>query len=131
VDTVRGYSGFGENMNDVTELHESIGWSAGGMVSTAPDLLRFARGLFGGELFDDPATLEAMATPARSTIYGLGVFINGGYVGHNGGIAGFRSVLNYSPEYDTVVIMLYNHDSIAPEEALGDVMAPVLAWLGE
>jgi D-alanyl-D-alanine carboxypeptidase len=131
VDTVRGYSGFGENMNDVTELHESIGWSAGGMVSTAPDLLAFARGLFGGELFDDPATLEAMATPARSTIYGLGVFINGGYVGHNGGIAGFRSVLNYSPEYDTVVIMLYNHDSIAPEEALGDVMAPVLAWLGE
>ena len=30
IDVVHGYSGFGETMSDVTELHESVGWSAGG-----------------------------------------------------------------------------------------------------
>jgi D-alanyl-D-alanine carboxypeptidase len=55
IDVVHGYSGAGDEMADVTELHESVGWSAGGLVSTAPDLIAFARGLFGGALFDNPA----------------------------------------------------------------------------
>ena len=38
VDVVHGYTGFGDTLSDVTELHESVGWSAGGMVSTASDL---------------------------------------------------------------------------------------------
>jgi hypothetical protein len=45
-------------MADVTELHESIGWSAGGLVTTAANLIAFARGLFGGVLFDDPESLS-------------------------------------------------------------------------
>ena len=48
IDVVHGYTGSGDTMTDLTELHESIGWSAGGLVSTAPDLIAFARGLFGG-----------------------------------------------------------------------------------
>lgn len=63
VDVVHGYTGSGDTLADLTELHESIGWSAGGIVSTASDLIAFARGLFGGSLFDDPASLVAMTTP--------------------------------------------------------------------
>ena len=48
VDVVHGYTGSGDTTTDLTELHESVGWSAGGLVSTAPDLIAFARGLFGG-----------------------------------------------------------------------------------
>lgn len=129
IDIVHGYSGFGDTMSDVTELHESIGWSAGGMVSTAPDLIDFARGLFGGELFDDPESLVAMTTPAPGSPYGLGIFIREDYMGHPGGIAGFRSALNYSPEFDTVVVMLYNNDASDPEQSLTDVMNPVLSFL--
>ncbi len=58
IDVVHGYMGFGDTMTDVTDLHESIGWSAGGLVSTAPDLIAFARGLFGGDLFDNPESLS-------------------------------------------------------------------------
>jgi D-alanyl-D-alanine carboxypeptidase len=116
-------------MTDVTELHESVGWSAGGLVSTAPDLIAFARGLFGGALFDDPESLEAMTTPAPGSAYGLGVMLRGEYMGHAGGIAGFRSVLNYAPELDTVVVMLYNHDAADPEQSLADMMNPVLPLL--
>ena len=116
-------------MADITELHESVGWSAGGLVSTAPDLITFARGLFSGALFDNPETLAAMTTPAPGSAYGLGVTIQEAYMGHAGYIAGFRSVLNYAPELDTVVVMLYNHDTADPEQSLADMLNPVLPLL--
>ena len=129
IDVVHGYTGVGDDMNDVTELHESVGWSAGGLVSTASDLTIFARGLFGGALFDDPESLAAMTTPAPGSAYGLGVMLQGDYMGHAGYIAGFRSVLNYAPEFDTVVVMLYNHDGADPEQNLADVVNPVFSLL--
>lgn len=129
IEVVHGYTGFGEDMTDVTELHESVGWSAGGLVSTAPDLIAFARGLFGGALFENPESLDAMTTPAPGSSYGLGISLQGEYMGHAGGIAGFRSVLNYAPELDAVVMILYNHDTAAPEESQADIMNPVLPLL--
>jgi len=115
----------------LTQVHESVGWSAGGMVSTASDLVNFARALFAGELFDDPETLVAMTTPAPNSPYGLGLFINDDYIRHLGWIAGFRSVLNYAPEFDMVVVMLYNIDAADPEQNLADVLNPVLSLLTE
>ena len=129
IDVVHGYSGTGDEMADVTELHESIGWSAGGLVSTASDLITFARGLFSGALFDKPESLVAMTTPAPGSSYGLGITLQKDYMGHAGYIAGFRSVLDYSPEFDTVVVMVYNHDSADPEQSLAGVMNPALALL--
>ena len=129
IDVVHGYSGIGDEMADVTELHESVGWSAGGLVSTASDLIAFARGLFGGALFDDPESLVAMTTPAPGSSYGLGITLQKEYMGHAGYITGFRSVLNYSPEFDTVVVMVYNHDSADPEQNLADVLNPALPLL--
>jgi D-alanyl-D-alanine carboxypeptidase len=129
IDVVHGYTGFGDAMTDLTELHESVGWSAGGLVSTASDLVTFARGLFGGALFDDPESLVAMTTAAPGSSYGLGISLQGEYMGHAGYIAGFRSVLNYEPEFDTVVFMVYNHDTADPEMSLSNVMNPALPLL--
>jgi len=128
-DVVHGYTTSGDTVTDVTELHESVGWSAGGLVSTAPDLIAFARGLFSGALFDNPETLAAMTTPASNSAYGLGIMLQDGYMGHAGAIAGFRSVLNYSPEFDTVVVMLYNTDATGPEQIQADMLNPVLPLL--
>lgn len=129
IDVVHGYTGSGDALADLTELHESIGWSAGGLVSTAPDLVAFARGLFGGALYDDPESLVAMTTPAPGSSYGLGITIQPEYMGHAGYIAGFRSVLDYAPEFDTVVVMLYNNVAADPELGLADVLNPVLPLL--
>jgi len=129
MDVIHGYTSSGDAMADVTDLHESVGWSAGGLVSTAADLTAFARGLFGGALFDNPETLEAMTTAVPGSSYGLGVMLQGEYMGHAGYIAGFRSVLNYAPETDTVVVLLYNHDGADPEQNLADVMNPALPLL--
>lgn len=128
-DVVHGYSGFGETVSDVTELHESIGWSAGGLVSTATDLITFARGLFGGALFDDPESLVAMTTATPGTFYGLGVMLQEDYMGHAGAIAGFRTLLEYAPESDTVVVMLYNIDVADPAQGLADILNPALPLL--
>ncbi|MCA9959008.1 MAG: serine hydrolase, partial [Anaerolineales bacterium] len=78
-----------------------------------------------GALFDNPETLTAMTTPAPGSFYGLGIMLQEGYMGHAGGIAGFRSVLNYAPELDTVIVMLYNTDGADPELGLADVVNPV------
>lgn len=129
IEVVHGYSGIGDEMTDVTELHESIGWSAGGLVSTASDLIAFARGLFGGALFDDPEWLVSMTTPAPGSSYGLGITLQKEYMGHAGYITGFRSVLNYAPEFDTVVVMLYNNDAADPELDLAYVVNPILPLL--
>lgn len=128
-DIVHGYTGPADTLTDVTDLHESVGWAAGGIVSTAPDLISFARGLFGGVLFDDPESLLAMTTRTPGSPNGLGVFIQEDYIGHSGGIAGFRSVLQYMPEFDMVVVILYNNDAADPEQGISDVLAPVLSLL--
>ena len=70
-----------------------------------------------------------MTTPAPGSSYGLGITLQKDYMGHAGYIAGFRSVLNYSPEFDTVVVMVYNHDSADPEQSLAGIMNPALALL--
>ncbi|NDJ77070.1 MAG: beta-lactamase family protein [Chloroflexi bacterium] len=129
VDVVHGYTGFGDSMTDVTELHESVGWAAGGLVSTAPDLITFARGLFSEALFDEPESLVAMTTPAPGSSYGLGIMVKAEYMGHAGGIAGFRTLLHYVPAFDTVVVMLYNTDSTNPEQGRANVLNPALPWL--
>ncbi|MCA9943899.1 MAG: beta-lactamase family protein [Anaerolineales bacterium] len=124
-DVVHGYTASGGVMTDVTDLHESVGWAAGGLVSTASDLIAFARGLFGGALFDNSDSLAEMTTAVPGSSYGLGVMLQGDYMGHAGYIAGFRSVLNYAPETDTVVLMLYNHDGADPEQNLANVVNPI------
>ncbi|MBK9121579.1 MAG: beta-lactamase family protein [Chloroflexi bacterium] len=129
IDVVHGYTLFEDATADLTELHESVGWSAGGLVSTAADLIAFARGLFGGALFDGPESLAAMTTPAPGSSYGLGVVVQADYVGHAGYIAGFRSQLSYAPAFDTVVVMLYNSDAADPEQSRADVMSPALSML--
>ena len=129
VDVVHGYTGSGDTTTDLTELHESVGWSAGGLVSTAPDLIAFARGLFGGALFDDPESLVAMTTPAPGTAWGLGISLQPEYMGHAGYVGGFRTVLNYAPAIDTVVVVLYNNDAADPEQLQADVLSPALPLL--
>jgi len=66
----------GELVN-VSSMHRSALWTAGGMVSTTRDLARFAEALFGGELVA-PATLEEMTTfipSGRPNLeVGMGVF---------------------------------------------------------
>lgn len=54
-------------------------WAAGGMYSTADDLLAFARALYGGRLLR-PASLAALLTPGKDD-YGYGLWVSSQKIG--------------------------------------------------
>jgi CubicO group peptidase (beta-lactamase class C family) len=104
----------------------SYEWGSGGVVSTAPDMNRFLWAWANGELFDDPASQEAMVawvtTPDCGTSYGLGLYrfvyeecdIPG--LGENIGHGGlFNSFAFYWPEQNATIIGTLN----ANEPSLG------------
>jgi D-alanyl-D-alanine carboxypeptidase len=57
---------------DVTEMNQSIPWSAGSLVSTAPDLDRFITGLFRGRLLGPAMMIRLFTVPKVPMFDGTG-----------------------------------------------------------
>jgi D-alanyl-D-alanine carboxypeptidase len=104
---------------DWTSISPTVDWAGGGLVTTAPDLARFVRGLW-QERIVDAAGLEDLTrwtpgatfppeTGLRYDRYGLGM----GYIvvddvellGHTGFIGAFAF---HAPEYDAVLVGTHN-----------------------
>jgi CubicO group peptidase (beta-lactamase class C family) len=105
----------------------SVPWSAGSIYSTANDLLRWERGLFGGKVLS-AASLKAMTTPSKvSHGFGVGVTTEDGMklVEHNGAIEGFVAHLAYVPKPRITVIVLSNVFGGAPP-AMGNQLVEVM-----
>jgi len=93
-------------------------FSAGGIYSTAEDLLRWEQGLFGGRLLSE-TSLRKMTTPFK-TNYAFGLRV-GSMAGRKmffdgGSLAGFNSFLIYFPEERLTVITLGNVNGEAPSK---------------
>lgn len=96
----------------------SHGNCAGGMVSTANELLTFIDGLFAGKLVGDDIVQQMMDIktcnePAfRYTGHGLGLFRfqikDVEYLGHFGQFVGFQAIVLYRPEKKTAVAAIGN-----------------------
>ncbi len=108
---VDGYYKVSGELANVTNWNGTQAGAAGAIVSTAEDMARFAKGLFGGELFKDDATLEEMIALRELGFlegggvmagYGLGLisFATPGYraIGHAGQTPGFQSIWFRVPE---------------------------------
>jgi D-alanyl-D-alanine carboxypeptidase len=108
--------------SDVTNLmHVSAAWSAGGIVSTAKDLLLFNQALFSGQLLK-PTTFTQMKDfivaidPIYSMVngYGLGLVSmeigKNKVYGHIGNIPGYSSLLGYLPEDKLYLVVLMNQN---------------------
>ena len=98
---------------DTTTWNMSQAWAAGGVISTSSDMDLFVRGLFGGQLFDDPATLPRMLdgvpTDGSFLQYGIGVGEKiGGSWGHGGQTLGFESDVGMIREMDISMIVWAN-----------------------
>jgi D-alanyl-D-alanine carboxypeptidase len=75
-----------DGLRDLLPMNTSFEWAGGGLVTTAGDLVRFLRGLFGGVLFDRrwSANLTTwrdglrwpLNSSARYIRYGLGIGVN-------------------------------------------------------
>lgn len=115
---VRGYQlRAGEPIN--TRYRDHAAYTAGGLLSTAEDLLRFSRALSAGRLLAD-STLRRMVTPGLGD-YGLGwqvIRVFGRTLrNHTGGLTGFASHLAHYDDGTTIVLLSNVEDEPAKATA--------------
>jgi D-alanyl-D-alanine carboxypeptidase len=131
----QGYLTGGPQWTSVPSENLSLAFAAGGLCSTAPDLLAWQQALAAGRVVS-PAAYQAMIAPVTlpdgtQTFYGFGLKI-GVYGGqpaiyHQGAITGFGSVLAYYPGDDLTVVLLTNTQ--APTEQLDAAVSRLRAVL--
>lgn len=99
-------------------INPQLEWTGGGMATTAGDLCRWTRLLFGGHLHRAETMEQMLAGHAASTgpdqEYGLGVQLRestGGPVRYHGGwFPGYMSETAYYPELDLALTVQVNSD---------------------
>ena len=110
----------------------SAAWSAGEIAATTPDLARWARALYAGDVLS-PASRKAMMDVSTTKklgarlAYGLGMsrlklgnrFV--GY-GHSGSIGGFRAAIRHFPKEGTIVAVMFNRDAYKGDDVVGLLM---------
>jgi len=109
---------------------------AGSIATTASDLVRWARALYGGAVLR-PETLATMVDDAAVTTalkssvpYGLGVqvvTIDGRpAMGHSGRLLGFRAVMRWLPDEGIAVAVMTNQSRTDPNLLVRDLLRSVL-----
>jgi hypothetical protein len=111
-----GYVPARDSIRNADYLDMSVPFSAGGLISTLDDLLRWNTLLHGGQVLNPEsyAAMTARYPEARigDDFYGYGLFIGAqsGYTrySHSGGVNGFIAMLQYYPEIQSSLIVLTN-----------------------
>ncbi|MFI6154422.1 serine hydrolase domain-containing protein [Kitasatospora sp. NPDC051170] len=102
------------DVQDSTDWNPSWGWAAGAAISTLSDLHTWAKVLATGDPLIKPATqaerlkYRGVGTPDLG--YGFGIFTTHGWVGHNGSLPGYQSVVMYLPEAKASMVVMLNTD---------------------
>ncbi|MFE5859850.1 serine hydrolase domain-containing protein [Streptomyces virginiae] len=95
-----------------TDWNPSWAWAAGAMISDLSDLRSWAKSLATGTLLT-PATQAQrldVVDALPGTGYGLGIFNVQGWIGHNGSLPGYGSLVLYLPEAKATLVVLLNTD---------------------
>jgi D-alanyl-D-alanine carboxypeptidase len=97
---------------DTTDWNLFWSWTAGSMTSTLADLRRWApvlatgKGVLGRRMQDARLRFVATGTPGLS--YGLGIMEVGGFLGHDGAVPGYDSLVLYAPTSGATLVLLGN-----------------------
>ncbi len=125
---------------DVTAINPSIAWTAGAMVSTPWDLLKFAEAVFKSDTFLNRGTKEKWFTFVSADLhpgwepmeYGMGGLMQphrsyGSARGHGGAITGYKALLYYFFDADTFFILALNTSDQSREVEILDAVMPLVA----
>ena len=99
---------------EITEINPDFPAGAGAMISTLRDLRIWVKALATGKLLC-PATqkLRLETNPftggGSATGYGLGILNLSGFLGHNGAVLGYSSVMFYLPGSDATFVVIGNN----------------------
>jgi D-alanyl-D-alanine carboxypeptidase len=108
-----GLPGDGQPFYDITDLHPLYAGAAGGMISSAPDLAKYAEALVTGKFYSDSilrARNEYVTSQFASAVgnYGLAIAkVGNEWIGHKGGLSGYELSM-YRKEGVATVIVLSN-----------------------
>ncbi|MEN8183131.1 MAG: serine hydrolase domain-containing protein [Myxococcota bacterium] len=112
------------------DYDDHAAYSAGGLLSSAGDVFRWARGMLEGRLFD-PALVREGLTPYRGD-YGYGwqvrSFFDRTIYNHSGGIDGFSSHLAHYPDADLTIVVLSNVENDLAILRACDLAARLFDW---
>jgi D-alanyl-D-alanine carboxypeptidase len=114
----RGYLVGDGHLRDVTGSSPDISEGAGAMISTLHDLRIWARALATGKLLS-PAlqrlqlhTRVIARSPKITARYGMGITDVNGFIGHDGAILGYGSVIFYLPSRRATIVVLGNNNDL-------------------
>jgi CubicO group peptidase (beta-lactamase class C family) len=133
-DRARGYERAGEGFVNAQYISMTQAYAAGGLCSSAPDLLRWIRLLAGGGVIRR-GSFAAMIEPARladgrQMEYGLGLataFTDGHRrIAHVGGMRGFSSFVALYPDDDLGIVVLTNTENAAAAAIVDRIAGIVL-----
>jgi CubicO group peptidase (beta-lactamase class C family) len=121
-----GYTPSAKGFQNAPFVEMTIPGGAGALYSTTEDMLRWTRGLFGGNLLTS-ASVTKMTTPFKNN-YAFGLVSsqrNGRMeISHSGGIEGFNTKLIYYPADKTTIVVLANVNGPAADQ-IADQLAAV------
>lgn len=131
---VSGYRRDGDQYRNADYWSPTILYSAGGLISTAPDLFKWHQGLYAGQLLKRETLQKAFAPyvlkDGGSAGYGYGWYIrnqNGvRSIEHQGGLPGFQTWETYYPEQDVFIVILCNSGAAPVDELAVKISGIVL-----
>jgi D-alanyl-D-alanine carboxypeptidase len=106
-------------LRDATLSSVKVPWAAGAIVSTVPDMTRYATALADGELLAarlKRARLAAtsLGTPSPFFVgYGLGIMKIGKWIGHDGSIFGYSDHVFHLPGKRATIVVMVNRAGTA------------------
>ncbi|MEU1288880.1 serine hydrolase [Kitasatospora sp. NPDC005856] len=123
-------------VEDSTTWNPSWGWAAGAAISQLADLQTWAKELATGEPLLKPATqaqrlkfVTVGNTPDLG--YGFGIFTTHGWIGHNGSLPGYESVVIHLPQANASLAILLNtditHDGSEPSTFLARAITQIVS----
>lgn len=105
---------------DATLWNPSWADAAGKMVSNLSDMTIWAAALGRGTLLRPGTQAQRIsngASPARGVDYDFAIFDTHGWLGHNGDIPGYATVVVYLPQHDATLVVFTNSDVPEPHSA--------------
>ncbi|MFA5097289.1 MAG: serine hydrolase domain-containing protein, partial [Candidatus Margulisiibacteriota bacterium] len=121
----KGYSTGGDLLIETTEDNMTPHIAEGNIISNDADLAVWIRKLLRGEAGVNKTGAKMMMEGTRSKNYGLGIsYVPGLGYGHDGGHAGYATVVKYDPDQDVTVV-------ISASMIVFDDLAPYYGFLHE
>ncbi|MFE9259020.1 serine hydrolase domain-containing protein [Streptomyces sp. NPDC006879] len=102
-----------QGIRNATNWNPSWGWAAGAMISDLTDMRSWARILATGTLLTPQTQAERLKTGPSNipgSGYGLGIFNVQGWIGHNGSLPGYQTLVVYLPEAEATMVVFLNTD---------------------